>query len=110
MFYDEVMIYLKELSAKYNYRLGLAGSISRCEETSKSDIDIVTEDKNMPLEIMEDIKKDIMSKFNRDSDIICLELLKDEDKEFDYFALKNDLPINRFSAYKNIAREVKWCD
>ena len=57
---------------------------------------------------MELIKEVIKNKFNRNSDVICLGLLYEEDCKLDELAISVGLDANEDSAYKSILREVIW--
>ena len=61
----------------------------------------------MPITDMEYIK----SKFDgTDVDVLLLGLLKQEDEEMDSFFKEMGLPINNESVYKNVSKEVVWCE
>lgn len=98
---------LKEDEQLGNYRLGLAGSYARGTNGAASDIDIVVDSDGIPVSYMERMKayfKDL------DVDVLCLGLLKKEDMELDDFLKEMGLPINNDSVYKNVLREVVWCE
>lgn len=86
------------------YRIGLAGSFVREEETPESDIDIVVDTDALTFDQMNFIHE----YFDRDVDIIQLRLLAEEDKSLDEFCVREGFPINDDSAYKSICREVMW--
>lgn len=91
----------------YNLKIGLAGSYTRRDNTDASDIDIVVDTDLMPITDMDYIK----SKFNGISvDVLLLGLLKQEDEEMDNFFKEMDLPINDESVFKNVLKEVIWCE
>lgn len=91
----------------YNLNIGLAGSYARGDNKDSSDIDIVVDTDLMSIADMDYIK----SIFNgRNVDILLLGLLKQEDEEMDDFFREMDLPINDESVYKNVLKEVVWCE
>ncbi|MBQ9608890.1 MAG: nucleotidyltransferase domain-containing protein [Lachnospiraceae bacterium] len=104
---EDILKKLRQLNMKSNYRMGLAGSISRGCETDNSDIDIVVDTNDMPISDM-NVIKDLLKEYNRNVDVLCLGLLKDEDEELDNFMKENDLPVNDESVYKTIMKEVIW--
>lgn len=93
-----------------NKRYGIAGSFARGTAKKSSDIDVIVDTDCMDISDIELIKKALKSKFNRNSDVICLELLKQEDYELDILSSSLGLGINEDSAYKSILREVIWYD
>jgi predicted nucleotidyltransferase len=109
---ESVLSFLKELNKPY--KLGVAGSVARGKETNKSDIDVVVDDTNgISIEQYEDameIVNLIKSHFKKNSDILFLLLIKEEDEQLDELLKSEGLPINENSAYKNILREVVWCE
>ena len=91
----------------HNLRMGLAGSYARGDNKASSDIDIIVDTDLMPIADMEYIK----SKFDgTDVDVLLLGLLKQEDEEMDSFFKEMGLPINNESVYKNVSKEVVWCE
>ena len=89
-----------------NYRFGIAGSVSRGDNTENSDIDIVVDSDGMPLNLIERVR----GFFTQDVDVLFLKLLKQEDDELDAFLKEQDLPINEDSVYKTVLREVVWIE
>ena len=98
---------LKEDKQLGKYRLGLAGSYARGTNEATSDIDIVVDSDGMPVNCMERVKGYFKG---LDVDVLCLGLLKKEDLELDDFLREMGLPINNDSVYKNVLREVVWCE
>lgn len=86
------------------YHLGLAGSYVRGEESSESDIDIIVDKDMLSIEQIEFIK----SNFSIKVDVVQLPLLKQEDEMLDATLVSIGLPKNKFSAYKEIMKEVEW--
>lgn len=91
----------------YNIKMGLAGSYARGDNTDSSDIDIVVDTDLMPITDMDYIKS---SFYGIDVDVLLLGLLKQEDEEMDNFFKEMDLPTNDESVYKNVLKEVVWCE
>ena len=89
-------------------KIGVAGSVAKGTMTESSDIDIVLDIDSVSIEVMEFIKQTIESMFHRETDVLCMGLLRAEDEELDEFAKGIGLPINPNSVYKNICREVVW--
>ena len=88
----------------HNLKMGLAGSYARGDNKASSDIDIIVDTDLMPIADMEYIK----SKFDgTDVDVLLLGLLK---QEMDSFFKEMGLPINNESVYKNVSKEVVWCE
>lgn len=90
------------------YRVGIAGSYARNTATEISDINVVIDIDILDIPDIEGIKSLIKSKFNKDTDVICLQLLREEDEHLDKLALSIGVDINSYSAYKSILREVVW--
>lgn len=106
----EIMNTLSKLKRKHYFssiRIGLAGSYARGENQYDSDIDVVVDADSMSIEHMEEIKG---SFGNEEVDVLLLGLLKQEDEELDSLLFELNLPINEDSVYKNVAREVVWCE
>lgn len=106
----EIMNTLSKIKRKHYFssmRIGLAGSYARGDNQYDSDIDVVIDTDSMSIEHMEEIKKSFE---NMDVDVLLLGLLKQEDEELDSFLSELDLPINEESVYKNVTREVVWCE
>lgn len=102
---NDIISKLRTAYTKYdNIRLGIAGSYANGTQQDNSDIDIVIDGDSMRVEIMEYIK----GLFDVAVDILWVDLMKKEDDDLDQFALANDLPVNQYSAYKTMMREVKW--
>lgn len=102
---NDIISKLRTAYTKYdNIRLGIAGSYANGTQQDNSDIDIVIDGDSMRVEIMEYIK----GMFDVAVDILWVDLMKKEDDDLDQFALANDLPVNQYSAYKTVMREVKW--
>lgn len=53
------------------------------------------------------IKQTIKDNFNRDCDVIQSELAKQKDEEL---GIRLGLDVDEGSAYKDMLREVKWCN
>lgn len=102
---NDIIAILREVYNKYdNIRLGIAGSYVNDTQQSSSDIDVVIDGDSMRVDIMDYIK----SLFDITVDVLWVDLMKKEDDELDRFALENGLPINKYSAYKTVMREVRW--
>lgn len=102
---NEIVKILKTVYDKYdNIRLGVAGSFANGTQNAGSDIDVVIDGDSMRVDIMEYIK----SLFDVAVDVLWVDLMKKENDELDRFALENDLPVNQYSVYKTVMREVKW--
>lgn len=98
---------LKQSNIIDGIRVGLAGSVVRNEATEDSDIDLVVDSDMLDLETIEQIKE-FFSPF--EVDVVSLGLLKEYDEELDNMLISQGLEANEFSAYKEISREVVWCD
>lgn len=72
-----------------------------------SDVDIVVDTDDMPLEVIEFIKDNVSDGFSH-IDVLCLGLLRREDKELDHFLKEAGLPENDESVYKTICKDVIW--
>lgn len=94
----------KEIGSEF--RLGIAGSYARNEETENSDLDIVIDGDSMRQDIAEYIKH----QFQTNVDILWVDLLKKEDEDLDSFCLVNNYPVNDDSVYKTVMREVIWIE
>mgnify|MGYP001069471086 CR=1 FL=1 len=102
---NDIIAILREVYNKYdNIRLGIAGSYVNDTQQSSSDIDVVIDGDSMRVDIMDYIK----SLFDITVDVLWVDLMKKEDDELDRFAVENGLPINKYSAYKTVMREVRW--
>ena len=85
--------------------VGIAGSYSRGEANSGSDVDLVFDTDVLTADDFEHIK----SLFpDLEVDILELPLLKAEDEENDAFLASIGLPGNEYSVSKNVQREVVW--
>lgn len=91
----------------YDLKIGLAGSYARGDNTDSSDIDIIVDTDLMSITDMNYIKNQF---HETNVDVLLLGLLKQEDEEMDDFFKKMDLPINDESVYKNVLKEVVWCE
>lgn len=87
-------------------KLGVAGSYAKGTATEDSDVDVVADYDMLDFDQIDLIK----DSFDKDVDVVQLPLLKEEDERLDKLALSLDLPINDESAYKNIVKEVIWCE
>lgn len=85
-------------------RVGIAGSYANNTAREKSDIDIVIDGDSTRQEIADYAK----TLFNKDVDVLWLDLLMENDKELDEFEKAVGLPINQNSVYKTVQREVIW--
>lgn len=102
---NDIIMILKQVYKKYdNIKLGIAGSYINGTENLSSDIDVVIDGDSMRVDIMEYIK----SLFDITVDVLWVDLMKKEDDELDRFAVENGLPVNKYSAYKTVMREVRW--
>ncbi len=102
---NDIIEILKTVYNKYDgIRLGVAGSYANGTQHADSDIDIVVDGDSTRVDIMDYIK----SLFNVTVDVLWVDLMKQEDTELDSFAVENDLPINPYSVYKTVMKEVKW--
>lgn len=102
---NDIIVILGQVYNKYdNIRLGIAGSYANGTQELSSDVDVVIDGDSMRVDIMEYIK----SLFDITVDVLWVDLMKKEDDELDRFALENGLPINKYSAYKTVMREVRW--
>lgn len=102
---NDIISVLKQVYNKYdNIKLGIAGSYANGTEKSSSDIDVVIDGDSMRVDIMEYIK----GLFDSTVDVLWVDLMKQEDEELDRFAVENGLPVNKYSAYKTVMREVRW--
>jgi len=105
MLLNEIMNSLKQVYDRYsNVRIGVAGSYANNTQHADSDIDIVIDGDSTRIDIAEFIR----GLFNKTVDILWLDLMKADDEEMDTFAIKNDLPVNEYSAYKTVMQEVMW--
>ncbi len=102
---QDIIQKLQTVYAKYDgIRLGIAGSYANGTQEENSDIDVVLDGDSMNVDIMQYIK----SLFSISVDVLWVDLMKKEDDELDQFAIENDLPINEFSVYKTVMKEVMW--
>ncbi len=85
-------------------KIGLAGSYSRDEQSKNSDIDIVIDGDSTRVQAGEFIQ----SLFEKETDILWLELLKEEDKELDKICIEACGEPNKESVYKTIIKDVRW--
>lgn len=85
-------------------RIGLAGSYAKGEETEKSDIDIVLDGDSQRIEAAVYVKQ----LFQKEVDVLWLELLKQEDQELDDLLMGSGLEPNPYSVYKTVKEEVIW--
>lgn len=104
----DVLVVLRNLN--FRLRLGVVGSIARGEETKDSDVDVFVDGNMLDIPEIELIKQTIKDTFNRDCDVIQSELAKQEDEELDELGIRLGLGKDEESAYKNMLREVKWCN
>lgn len=105
---DLLLKALKDLS--FRYKLGVVGSVARGTYTDSSDIDIVVDGDMLDLYEIDLIKNTVKNLFNRDCDVIQLPLAKEEDIELDNLSQSLGLGINENSSYKNMIKEVVWCE
>lgn len=105
---DEVLVVLKSLN--FRLKLGVVGSVARGEETASSDIDIFVDGDMLDLKEIELIKQTILLNFNRDCDVVQSKLAKEEDERLDTLAESLGLGKNENSSYKNMLKEVVWCE
>ena len=91
----------------YNLKIGLAGSYAGGDNKASSDIDIVVDTDLLTISDMDYIKSRF---YGADVDVLLLGLLKQEDEEMDDFFKEMNLPINDESVYKNVLKEVVWCE
>lgn len=105
---DEIMSVLKTINIKE--KLGVAGSYARGTEHELSDIDVVVDTDLLTITDIELIKETLLSHFGKESDVICLGLLRCEDEKLDKLLISYGLAPNEDSAYKSILREVIWCE
>lgn len=107
---EEIIEKIKEVlkeTGLAEYRVGLAGSYARGEQTAVSDIDIVVDCNGLTMELMSEVEGYFQG---QEVDILCLGLLKEEDEEIDAFMLKEGLGVNEESVYKTISKEVIWIE
>lgn len=103
--YSKIVSILKPLYNKYSdIRIGIAGSYVNGTQSKNSDIDIVIDGDSMRVDIMEYIK----GLFDVTVDVLWVDLMRQEDLELDNLAVACDLPVNKYSVYKTVMREVKW--
>lgn len=105
---DDVLVVLKSLN--FRFKLGVVGSVARGEETTSSDIDIFVDGDMLDLKEIELIKQTILLNFNRDCDVVQSKLAKEEDERLDALAESLGLGKNENSSYKNMLKEVVWCE
>lgn len=111
MLKDEVLHALalfKKENGVSDCRLGVAGSVARGEETPYSDIDVVVDKNCISIDEIEKIKYFMSTRFHRDTDVLCIGLLKEDDDEMDAFAISCGLPVNEFSVYKTVSKDMVW--
>ncbi|MDB8712069.1 nucleotidyltransferase family protein [Mediterraneibacter gnavus] len=90
-------------------KIGLAGSYSKGNAKKYSDIDIVF-DCDLPLESIELVRLFVKNELGKKSDVLCLPAMKLEDDELDNFSESLGLGVVECSVYKNVMREVIWCE
>lgn len=105
---DEVLAVLKSLN--FRLKLGVVGSVARGEETLSSDIDVFVDGDMLDLKEIELIKQTIFLKFNRDCDVIQSKLAEEEDERLDALSESLGLGKNEDSSYKNMLKDVIWCE
>lgn len=102
---NDIIEILITVYSKYDgIKLGVAGSYANGTQNADSDIDIVVDGDSTRVDIMEYIK----GLFNVTVDVLWVDLMKQEDDDLDKFAQENGLPINPYSVYKTVMKEVKW--
>lgn len=106
---DSLLKVLRDLS--FRYKLGVVGSVARGTYSDSSDIDIVVDGDMLNLYEIDLIKNTIKRLFNHDCDVIQLPLAaKKEDIELDGLSQSLGLGINEDSSYKNMIKDVIWCE
>lgn len=102
---EHILHSLKAVYERYDdIRVGVAGSYVNNSMTIESDLDIVLDGDSMRTDIMEYVK----SLFPVPVDVLWVDLMRQEDEELDQLAKENGLPINKYSVYKTVMREVQW--
>ena len=102
---EDIAEKLKQVYKYYdNVRIGIAGSYANNTQQNNSDIDVVLDGDSTRAEIMDYIR----GLFDIKVDVLWLELLRQDDEEMDLFAVSNELPINNYSVYKTVMKEVRW--
>ena len=102
---NEIIDQLKTIYKQYNnIKLGIAGSYANGTQDSTSDIDIVIDGDSTQIDLIQHIK----SLFSQSVDILWVDLMEKEDRDLDELAKANDLPINKYSVYKTVMKEVIW--
>ncbi len=93
------------------YKFGIAGSFARNEQTATSDVDIIISGAKMILvDDYNKIYRYLLENLGLEFDLINLEALEEEDKDFDDMLIDMGLDINDESAYKNIKKDVIWVE
>ncbi len=90
-------------------KIGLAGSYAKGNAKKCSDIDVVF-DCDLSLESMESVRLFVKKELGKKSDVLCLPAMKLEDDELDNFSESLGLGVVECSVYKNVMREVIWCE
>lgn len=96
---------LRSVYNKYTgIKLGIAGSYVNGTNDENSDIDVVLEGDSTRIEVAEYIK----SLFTVTTDVLWVDLMKEEDLALDGLARSVGIPENKNSVYKTVMREVIW--
>jgi predicted nucleotidyltransferase len=96
-------------------KVGLAGSYARGQETANSDIDIVLASKsdekfNSDFDINITIYSFLLKLFNdNEIDMLWLSDLYEDTVKSDELSKELDIPINQYTPFRTISREVIWC-
>ena len=102
---NDIIEILRNVYDRYDdIKIGIAGSYVNGTQHTDSDIDVVVEGDSARVDIMNYIK----GLFTVTVDVLWVDLMKQEDDELDSFAIENGLPINPYSVYKTVMKEVKW--
>lgn len=94
----------------FRLRLGVVGSFARGDYNDESDIDIFVDGDMLSFDELDRIKNTIKQKFERDCDVIQSKLALEEDIELDKLSIAVCGHTNNESSYKNMIREVIWCN
>lgn len=105
---SDILSALRDLN--FRLRLGVVGSFARGDYTDSSDVDVFVDGDMLSFDELDLIKDMIMEKFGRDCDVIQSKLAKAEDEELDKLFISICGCINAESAYKNMIRDVVWCE
>lgn len=102
---------LNNIATNTKYKFGIAGSFARNEQTDKSDVDIIVSGERMlSVEDYNKIYRYLLENLGIEFDLLNLEALEEEDKDFDNMLIDMELDINDESVYKNIKKEVVWVE